>query len=215
MQVILSQHVLSSINVLLPLLPQRLFFPLSPLNHKPSLFKPVVCLSTNLCNQVSVLGVHLGYGSGLLTVGEGGVQLGVLQHEHVFVGHEHLKGIDALLFSERLHLFFDLEKKRVEGIALSSIDSMSTVDTPGAMSFLDLWWYFWQLIHLVAPPCDGDMQRVVAANFGISFAPPAVVGLQERLALFGDDKVQDHRCPSCQGRLGKQAHSKQECQFTD
>ncbi|TNN64564.1 hypothetical protein EYF80_025191 [Liparis tanakae] len=48
--------------------------------------------------EVPVLGVHLGDGSGLLAVREGGVQLRVLQHEHVLVGHKHLKGIDSLLF---------------------------------------------------------------------------------------------------------------------
>lgn len=59
------------------------------------------------------------------------------------------------------------------------------------------------LSHLVTPPRDSDMQRVVAANFGISCLTPTVVGLQERLAFLGDDKVQDHCCPSCESSLMK------------
>lgn len=36
------------------------------------------------------------------------------------------------------------------------------------------------------------MQRVIAANLGVSRFTPEVVGLQERLTLLGHDKVQDH-----------------------
>ena len=68
---------------------------------------------TNLCDQVSILSMYLSYSSDLLTAGEGSVQLMVLQHVQTFIGHKHLKRIDSLLFAKCLHLFFDLEKKKV------------------------------------------------------------------------------------------------------
>ena len=52
---------------------------------------------TDLCDEVSVLGVDLGDGADLLALGEGRVQLLVAKHEHILVGHEHLEGVDALL----------------------------------------------------------------------------------------------------------------------
>lgn len=63
-----------------------------------------------------------------------------------------------------------------------------------------------EVIHLVTPPCDGDMQRVVAANFRVSHLTPVVERLQERHALFGDDKVQDHCSPSGYSGLVKHTH---------
>lgn len=48
------------------------------------------------------------------------------------------------------------------------------------------------LVHLVTPPSHSNMQRVVAADLGISCLAPTVVGLQERLTFMGYNKVQDH-----------------------
>lgn len=59
------------------------------------------------------------------------------------------------------------------------------------------------LVHLVTPPRDGDMQRVVAANLGVSCVAPTVIGFQERLAFLGDDKVHDHCSSSCYSSLVK------------
>lgn len=123
--------------------------------------------------------MHLSYGSDLLTVREDEVQLIVPQHEHTFVRHEHLKGVDPPLPGQRLHFLFDLQVQWV------SKGSQINNDT----SFLN---HFKLLTHLVTPPRDGDMQRVIAANLGVSRLTPEVVGLQERLTLLGHDKVQDH-----------------------
>lgn len=58
-------------------------------------------------------------------------------------------------------------------------------------------------IHLVTPPCDSDVQRIITANLGVSRLSPEVIGLQERLTLLGHDKVQDHGGSSRQSGLGQ------------
>ena len=43
-----------------------------------------------------------------------------------------------------------------------------------------------------APPSDGAVKGVVAANFGVGPAPPLVVGLEQRHALLVQYEVYDH-----------------------
>lgn len=116
---------------------------------------------TNLCNQVSVLCMHLSYSSYLLTPGEGSVQLRVLQHVQTLIGHEHLEGVDSLLFGQRLHLLFDLKKKHVRRhiYTLHPVSSSLFLYTDTHTLTFDLFGYITVMpLHLVAPPRDGNMQ---------------------------------------------------------
>lgn len=57
--------------------------------------------------------MHLSDGSNLLTLGEGSIQLSVLQHVQIFIGHKHLEGIDSFLLGQSLHLCLDLQRRKL------------------------------------------------------------------------------------------------------
>lgn len=54
-----------------------------------------------LSDDVAVFCVNLRQGTELLTTFEDFIHFGVVQHEHVLVGHEHLERIDAFRQSEQ------------------------------------------------------------------------------------------------------------------
>lgn len=58
----------------------------------------------HLCDQFPVLSVDSCYSADVLTVLQSLEELTVPQHEHVLIGHEHLKGIHSFLSHQLLHL---------------------------------------------------------------------------------------------------------------
>lgn len=66
----------------------------------------------HLGHQLAVLGVHPGDGADVLAVLHHLEELAVSQHEHVLIGHEHLKGIHPFFPHQRLHLGLHLQGRR-------------------------------------------------------------------------------------------------------
>lgn len=66
---------------------------------------------THLCHQFPVLSMDSCYSSNVLTVLQGLEKLTVSQHEHVLIGHEHLKGIHSFLSHQLLHLSMYLQER--------------------------------------------------------------------------------------------------------
>lgn len=65
----------------------------------------------HLCHQLAVLSVDSCDSSDVLTVMQRLEELTVSQHEHVLVGHEHLKGIHSMLSHQLLHLSSYLQRR--------------------------------------------------------------------------------------------------------
>lgn len=68
----------------------------------------------HLCDQFPVLSVDSCYSADVLAVLQSLEELAVLQHEHVLVGHEHLKGIHSFLSHQRLHLRPHLQEVKLQ-----------------------------------------------------------------------------------------------------
>lgn len=64
---------------------------------------------SHLSHQFSILSMHSCYSSDVLTVLQGLEELTVSQHEHVLIGHEHLKGVHSFLSHQLLHLSSHLQ----------------------------------------------------------------------------------------------------------
>lgn len=63
-----------------------------------------LCVWQHLVHQFSVLSVDASDGSDVLTAVHGLIQLRVLQHQHIFIRHEHLEGVYTFLSHQHLHL---------------------------------------------------------------------------------------------------------------
>lgn len=73
-----------------------------------------------LCHQLSILGMDACDGPDVLTGLQCLVQLRVPQHHHVFVGHEHLEGVDPMFPHQGLHLVTHLITVQRSGLVLGS-----------------------------------------------------------------------------------------------